>query len=331
MRIMSVAIIAEFCQNHNGDFALVEKMIDEAAEAGATHVKIQNIYTETLTYRPQFEEGLEVGGTAFSIKRPYQAEYDRLKSLELSSEQCVRFAEMAKKAGMVPMTTCFSRAHVDEIADQGFTSIKVASYDCGSYQMLRELAGRFDEVIVSTGATFDDEIEKASEVLKATVKDENFAFLHCVTIYPTPINEMHLARMDYLKSLAPRVGFSDHSLVARDGVLASKAAIHYGAELVERHFTVLAADESRDGPVSINPKQLKELADFAKLSKDDQGAALTEENPNWKEPIGQSKRELSHGELLNRVYYRGRFATPRADMPKGIGMIYNWEETPITR
>ena len=34
-------------------------------------------------------------------------------------------------------------------------------------------------------------------------------------------------------------------------------------------------------------------------------------------------------ELLNRDYYRGRFASPRAESRNGMRMIFNWEETPI--
>ena len=37
-------IIAEFCQNHNGDFDVLRRMIHEAAESGATHGKIQTIF-----------------------------------------------------------------------------------------------------------------------------------------------------------------------------------------------------------------------------------------------------------------------------------------------
>ena len=63
-------IIAEFCQNHNGDFDLLKKMIEEAAKAGATHGKMQTIFADTVTYRPQFEEGLIQNGIIKSIKRP---------------------------------------------------------------------------------------------------------------------------------------------------------------------------------------------------------------------------------------------------------------------
>ena len=39
--------------------------------------------------------------------------------------------------------------------------------------------------------------------------------------------------------------------------------------------------------------------------------------------IGQPTRELSHTELLNRDYYRGRFAS-RVDGE----WVYNWEDKP---
>ena len=41
-------VIAELCQNHNGNFDIVKEMVDVAAEAGATHIKLQTIYAENL-------------------------------------------------------------------------------------------------------------------------------------------------------------------------------------------------------------------------------------------------------------------------------------------
>ena len=49
--------IAEICQNHQGKFSNVEKMINECAEAGASIVKAQYIFSKNLTYRPVFENG----------------------------------------------------------------------------------------------------------------------------------------------------------------------------------------------------------------------------------------------------------------------------------
>ena len=326
---MSVKLIAELCQNHNGDFKIVKEMVDAAVEAGATHVKIQHIHVRNLTFRPQFEEGSEFKGKQMSIKRPFEPEYNRLKGLELSKSESKQFVDYVKSKGAVPMTTCFSRDSIQDLIDEGYESVKVASYDCASYQLLRELAANFKEVIVSTGATFNNEVEKASAILKESGVD--YSMLHCVTIYPTPLSEMHLAKMDWLKGFTETVGFSDHSLVERDGVLASKAAIAAGAEVIERHFTILEKDETKDGPVSIKPHHMRELADFAILSKEEQAAEMEAALPNWKSELrGDVNRKLSDAELLNREYYRGRFASPRIN---GVNdskyMIFNWEETAV--
>lgn len=318
-------LIAEFCQNHNGSMDTLARMVEAAAKAGATHGKMQTILADTIAYRAQFEEGLVVDGVTKAIKRPYAAEYKRLKGLEVSQEDTIKFVDLCQQNGLVPMTTCFVRAHARDISQAGFKAIKVASYDCASFPMLRELVPLFDEIVVSTGATFDDEVVHAAEILKS----KSFALLHCVTLYPTPLDQMHLLRMQWLRTLAPRVGFSDHSLVAKDGLLPSKAALALGADIIERHFTILGPTESRDGPVSITSQHMAELASFAALDPQERCHRMDIEYPDWKIMYGQERRKLSDQELLNRDYYRGRFASPRFESRDGTRMIFNWEETPV--
>jgi len=318
-----IQIIAECCQNHNGSPDTLDHMVEAAAKAGAQFVKMQTIYADDVSFRPQFEEGLTVDGAVKSIKRPYKTEFDRLKGLEISEKDTRRFIKACLDNGVEPMTTCFARRWVRPLAELGFKAIKVASYDCASFPMLRELAGVYDEIIVSTGATYDDEIETAADILKG----KNFAFLHCVTMYPTPVSESHLARMAYLRRFTPRVGHSDHSLVARDGLVTTLAAIQQGASIVERHFTILPRDQTRDGPVSVDAGQIAEIAAFADMDDAGRLKTLNTKYPNWREAIGSATRKLSEAELLNRDYYRGRFATPRPDTVDGTRMIFNWEAT----
>lgn len=320
--------IAELCQNHNGDFDTLRRMVDAAAEGGASHIKIQHIYVRSLVYRPEFEEGLEQGGVQKAIRRPWQTEYNRLKGLELSEDECARFVEYVESLGLVPMTTCFARGDAEPIVQQGFRTVKVASYDCASFPMLRELAQRFDYLYVSTGATFDDELRHAADVLRQFAK--GYSLLHCVTQYPTPLEAMHLNRVRWLRQFADEVGFSDHSLVSRDGMVAAKAAVVCGAEVVERHFTIADPSETKDGPVSITKEDIQSLMAFACHSPADQRALLSEEHPDWELMLGQTERWLSDAELLNRDYYRGRFATPRREGAHRVAeMIHNWEETPL--
>jgi N,N'-diacetyllegionaminate synthase len=309
-------IIAECCQNHNGDQEILKKMIYEAAENGADYVKIQAIRSRELTHRERFDMGLVEDGITKIITRPYQPEYERLSKLDLSLDVEKWFVDECLKAGIAPLTTAFTRSAAEEIKDLGYEAIKVASYDCASFPLLEYLKQHWNTIFVSTGATYDHEIEQAAKILNGT----NFSFLHCVTMYPTPINQLHLRRMSYLRKFTSQVGFSDHSKVADTDLWASKIALALGADCIERHFTILGPTETKDGPVSINPKQLKELRDFADLNRNERMEILNKEYPNWLEGLGESSRELTHEELLNRDYYRGRFASKKGDK-----VIYNWE------
>lgn len=319
-----VKIIAELCQNHNGDPNTLTKMVEAAARAGATHVKIQNIYADSLTYRPQFENGHSIDGIIKSIKRPYAKEYERLKKLELDNSDIEKFIKLCEELKVVPLTTCFARDNIKDINNLGFKSIKVASYDCASFQMLRELKENFSELIISTGATYDQEIIYASRILDG----HNFSFLHCITIYPTPLDMLNLARIKWLKKFSKTVGFSDHTLVEKDHLKASKLAITLGASIIERHFTILSKEETKDGPVSINEKELTELVSFSKLNNNDQLSEIYSWNLNIDKIIGNEVRKLSDNEILNRDYYRGRFASKRFKN-SSQNMIYNWEELDI--
>ena len=89
-------ITAELCQNHNGDIKILEEMVHSAAESGADYAKIQSMHSSELTHRKRFDEGLIEGGKVKVIKRPYKAEYERLKKLDLEEKQHQLFLDFLK-------------------------------------------------------------------------------------------------------------------------------------------------------------------------------------------------------------------------------------------
>mgnify|MGYP001490524697 CR=1 FL=1 len=86
-------IIAELCQNHNGDLKILKEMVHAASEAGADYCKIQSISSAELTHRKKFDEGNFKDGKTIVIKRPYDAELKRLKPLDLSEDDQFKFLE----------------------------------------------------------------------------------------------------------------------------------------------------------------------------------------------------------------------------------------------
>lgn len=311
--------IAELCQNHNGSYENLKEMTIQCARNGADIIKLQYITPEILSFRPQFENGLIEKKKTLAIKRPYKAEWNRLKKLVIKKNQLIKFIKLCRSLKKEPAITCFSRQDVDQIKNLGFETIKIASYDCASFQLLREVKQKFKKIIVSTGATYDDEIQKASNILKG----KDCAFLHCVTIYPTPLKNINLERINFLKKFSKKVGFSDHSLGhVKNKNLASMAAIYMGAEYIERHITILDKEKTKDGKVSIKPEDIKTLKKFSILPKKEQLQYLKQNfSLNLKLLKGKKFRKLSDEEILNRDYYRGRFVSKVKNRE-----IFNWDE-----
>jgi sialic acid synthase SpsE len=318
-------IIAELCQNHNGDKNILAKMIKSAAKAGADYVKGQIIFSEDLAFRPRFEEGIiEDNGIRKAIKRPFAPELERLSKLDLKDDDFKWFMEECAKNGAVPIVTIFSRKRIPFAASLPWPEkiVKVASSDIISIPFLKELCDVFDHLIVSTGGATDEEIEQAAKTIKE--KRKKLTLLHCVSIYPNTFDVSNLSRMDFLRNFSDSAGWSDHTLVAQDGIKASKVAIALGADMVERHFTVLEPHQTKDGPVSINQELLKELSDFAKLPKKEQKRIMEQEIPDWRVLFGSPKRHFTLTEALNMDYFRGRFASKVDDQ-----WVYNWEDKPV--
>ena len=146
----------------------------------------------------------------------------------------------------------------------------------------------FKYLIFSTSSLTLDEIKECIKNLKRV----DFTMLHCICIYPTPFEKSNLQNINYYKQLHNSIGLSDHSNPYEDNLLSSKLGIFQGIDVLERHFTILGKDETRDGKVSITPDMLFELKRFGNLSKDKQYEELN---------------EFTDEQKFNHNYYRGRF------------------------
>lgn len=317
-----IKIIAELCQNHNGNPENVFSLLEAAVRSGATHVKLQHIFSENLTFRAEFENGhLNPVNNQRIIKRPYTQEFERLKGLELAEGVVSEFISECRNLGVVPLTTCFCTEHAEPLARLGFEEIKIASYDCASPFLLKAVSECFNWIYVSTGATFDSEIQNAIETL-----EDSYSLLHCVTRYPTPLKYLNLSRIKYLEELSGRpTGYSDHSLTEDLGIWPCILAMANDAKILERHFTIYHADETRDGRVSATPEILSSITELSTWSTQ-QLKAYIEKNCPFNPILAQGDDEylMSDEEYSNRLYYRGRFASVKTE--NGIKRhVYNWE------
>ena len=275
-------IIAEMCQNHNGDMDLLETMVVEAAKNGADICKIQTIEAKHLIYWKEFEDF-----------RPYEKEYERLKSLELSIDDEKKFVAICRQNKVEPMTTVFEHRGFKRFNDVGYKLMKISGYSAQKVlPKIKEF--NFEHLYISTSSMTYREIEWLTKHLKLNLPYRNYTLLNCTCVYPTPLEKLNLQNIEFYKKHFgfKNVGLSDHTNPHEDNLLSSKLAIYQGIDVLERHFTILGKDETRDGKVSITPDMLSELKRFSMLSPKEQYKEIN---------------ALNETQKFNHHYYRNRF------------------------
>jgi N,N'-diacetyllegionaminate synthase len=313
-------IIAELCQNHLGQRNILEKQILAAKRSGATFAKIQGLYSGELTKRLEFEPSDNRASS--KITRPYHLEFERLQKLDLSLEDEAWFVNKCKQEDIYPMITVFTHDGARRAIESGFDHFKIASYDCASIPLISKLLPYAKTLVISTGATYWAEIEETAQILTSAKHNGiEIALLHATTIYPTELHQLNLARMNLLRSFGFFVGYSDHTRPKNEGLLASLTADLLGADFLERHFTVLDQDQTKDGPISVNEQELKKIHEFSKLQQSEKAQKLREEyGQDFFKLFVEYNLEPTAIELVNRSYYRGRVASK-----KGGKLVYSWE------
>ena len=104
-----------------------------------------------------------------------------------------------------------------------------------------------------------DEIKFSYNTLvKSGVKKKSLTFLHCISNYPTKLDNINLKAMNLIsEELMVDVGFSDHSI----GNEAAIAAVALGAKIIEKHITLDKKLKGPDHKASIEPPEFKKLVE----------------------------------------------------------------------
>lgn len=266
-----VLIVAEIGNNHEGDPALAERMIELAAEAGAQAVKFQTILPERLVAPDQ------------------TARLAQLRRWQLNAEQHRHLAGVAQRCGVMFLSTPFALEAVDLLAPL-VPAFKIASGDNNFTALLERVALTGKPVLLSMGMTTLDQAAAAVATLERVWRgrqiDPGVAVLHCVSAYPTPPEQANLRALSALATLGRPIGYSDHTL----GIDAAVAAVGLGARVIEKHFTVSKThSEFRDHALSAEPAELRELVARVRAVNLMLGDGVKRVMPN-EEPVAQAAR-----------------------------------------
>ena len=288
-------VIAEIGVNHENSLSTAMEMIEEAKRGGADAAKFQTYSAELLAMKdsPAYWDRTE---------EPTASQFELFSKFDaFGPEEYSQLSQHCREVGIDFMSTPFdleSAAFLNDLV----RVFKVASADITNIPLLRFVGSLGKPVILSTGASTLDEVERATyELSQAGAPD--VVILHCVLSYPTEDHDANLLMIRHLHRRFPGhlIGLSDHTRPSTDNHV-SVIAYALGARVIEKHFTLDKHLSGNDHYHSMDTDDLRHLILSVESARISMGSSMT------KEPISS--------EMLARQHARRSICASR-DLPTG--------------
>ncbi|MFJ4175016.1 N-acetylneuraminate synthase family protein [Microbacterium sp. NPDC089696] len=239
-------VIAEIGLNHNGDVEIAKRLIDVAAKAGADAVKFQKRTPEISTPEHMRDVQRETPwGTMTYFEYRHRIEFGRDEYVEIGDYATMRGLDWFASPWDVPS--------VDFLEDLNVVAHKVASASLTDTELLLALRETGKPVILSTGMSTMEQIDRALD----TLGTDRVVLMHATSTYPLEPEEANLRMIATLRDryAGVPVGYSGHER----GLQISLAAVALGAVAVERHITLDRTMWGSDHAASLEPTGLEHL------------------------------------------------------------------------
>src|SRR5436305_8591004 len=184
-----IYVIAEAGLNHGGNKERALALVRAAKWAGADAVKFQTFKADRLA---------STKPAALSHSKDQPNLQELFKKLELPFDTFRALHKEAERVGIEFLSTPFDEESADFLDDLGVNAFKIASGDMTHRPLIEHVAGKGKPVLLSTGMSAPEEIEKAIDWMHAK-SNEQIVLLHCVSSYPAAPEELNLKSVGYLR------------------------------------------------------------------------------------------------------------------------------------
>jgi pseudaminic acid synthase len=242
-------VIAELSANHLGDLTRALTIIDAAADAGCDALKLQTFTPASMTLDSAVSDFHIVGG-------PWggRSLWDLYDEAHTPWDWHAQLFAHGESRGLIVFSTPFDELAIERLDRLGAPAFKIASFELVDLDLIACAARTGKPLIMSTGMASDAEVAEAIETAR-THGNGGVALLHCVSGYPTPIEQTNLRRLDAIARHGTVYGISDHS----PGWVVPIAAVARGASIIEKHLTLLRTDGGPDAGFSLEPAEMAEV------------------------------------------------------------------------
>jgi N,N'-diacetyllegionaminate synthase len=239
-------VLAEVASAHDGSPDKALRMLEAAFKMGADGIKFQLFRSELLVVR----------------RHPGRKDFDQI---ELHAKEWRRILKDARASGLAVLVEAFDRPSLELAAEAGADAFKVHTTDMENPEFIRAVGGVQKPVLFATGGVPEDAVGEAMDLAGGVP----VALLHGFQTFPTPIEEVRYRDLVRWKQrYHVPVGFLDHT----DGgsafaLVAPALAVAYGADLVEKHFTLDRSEKGYDYQSSLNPEDFYRMVELLRQAE----------------------------------------------------------------
>jgi len=290
---MTPIVVAEIGTSHQGDLVRGLELVDAAADAGADAAKFQVVFADEIL--PPEVGLVQLPGGAVPL-------FEVFESLERPVEFYAALKERTLSRNLKFLASPFGKKGFELLERIGTAAWKIASPELNHEELLKMVARTGKPLILSTGVSKIEDIERTLEIVESIVETrQSVTLLHCLSSYPAPENQANLRTIQTLRRLfGCPVGISDHS---KHAVLIPALASALGAAVIEKHITLSRDAGGIDDSVALEP------GDFAKMCSAVAHHALSREQES---AASEAHLAAAIEELANE-YGRERTLAPLGD------------------
>jgi sialic acid synthase SpsE len=239
-------VLAEVASAHEGSADTALRMVDAAFKMGADGIKFQLFRAELLVVR----------------RHPGRKDFDRI---ELAPKEWKTVLRAAMASGLTLLAEAFDPPSLELAAEEGASAFKVHSTDMENPEFIKAVGAVGRPVLFATGGVPEAAVREAFDLVGGCP----VGLLHGFQTFPTPIEEIRFRDLAAWKERhRVPVGFLDHT----DGgsafaLVAPALAIAYGADLVEKHFTLDRSLKGYDYQSSLNPEDFYRMVELLRQAE----------------------------------------------------------------
>ena len=223
--------IAEIGVNHENNMCRAKKIIKLAKDGGADAVKFQTYKAEKLARKksPYY----------WDLKKVKEkTQYNLFKKFDKFNEK--DYIELKKYCDKLKIDFLSTPFDLDAVKflNKLVPFFKVASADLNNFPLIESICKTKKPIVVSTGASNLDEIKNTYKFISQRYAKSKIVLLHCVLSYPTKKVDAHLEIIKNLQKIFNKsfIGYSDHTYPDPTMQILT-TAYHYGAKIIEKHFS----------------------------------------------------------------------------------------------